>query len=174
MKRALGSPELVLVKAAHRLLALTSDDEETLYTSTGTDAPAYVLFRARLVLVVVVVELVLLLVPLLVKSAERALRKSLEKAPPVAVCPVMMRYCSEHNMARTSTDARRTSVCGMLYTADNRRRTMCGVIDGMINTRPGDSASCCGWQSKSRRNQGSNSPRLRGSGRQAPKRQKLA
>lgn len=101
MKRVLGSPELVLVKAAHRLLAFTFDDEETLYTSTGTDAPAYVLFRARLVLVVVV-ELVLLLVPLLVKSAERALRKSLEKAPPVAVCPVMMRYCSVHNVALIS------------------------------------------------------------------------
>lgn len=39
---------------------------------------------------------VLLLVPLLVKSAERALRKSLENAPPVLVCPVMIRYCSGH------------------------------------------------------------------------------
>jgi hypothetical protein len=83
----------VLVKAAHRLLALTFEEEETLYTSTGTDAPAYVLFKDRFVSAAV--ELVLLLVPLLVKSAERALRKSLENAPPVAVCPVMMRYCRQ-------------------------------------------------------------------------------
>ena len=80
----------MLVKAAHKLLALTLDDDDTLYTSTGTEPPAYVRLRDRSVLAV----------PFFSKSPERADRKSLENAPPLFVWLVRIRYCSSCCLAQ--------------------------------------------------------------------------
>ena len=82
-------PEPEEVKALHRVLALTPAFDDTLYTSMGTEAPAYVLLTCAKSSGAVAV---LLLVPLL-KSAERAERKSDEKAPPEPFWLTMTRYC---------------------------------------------------------------------------------
>ena len=67
----------VVVMALHRVLALTPAADATLYTSTGTVEPAYVLFNCTRSSPVV---LEVPLVPLL-KSWDRTLRKSDEKIP---------------------------------------------------------------------------------------------
>lgn len=103
------SPELVLVRAAQRLLALTLLEEETLYTSTGTAAPAYVRFNARSV-----VE-----DPFLLKSPDSADRKSLENAPPLLVWLVRIRNCSDG--ARLGC-VHRASFYGMLWTLKQHKR----------------------------------------------------
>ena len=84
-------PEPEEVKALHRVLALTSALDETLYTSMGMAEPAYVLLTCAKSSAEVV--LVPLLVPLL-KSAESAERKSLENAPPEPFWLTMTRYCN--------------------------------------------------------------------------------
>ncbi len=78
------------VIALHKVLALTPASEETLYTSTGTVEPAYVLFKVAKS--AVEVELVVLLV-LLLKSADNTERKSDEKTPSALELELtMMRY----------------------------------------------------------------------------------
>lgn len=99
--RSIHLPELVLVRAAHRLLALTLFEAETLYTSTGTAAPAYVRFKARSV-----VE-----DPFLLKSPDSADRKSLENAPPLLLWLVRIRNC--RYVARLRS-VQRESFYGML------------------------------------------------------------